>query len=83
LASSLEAARQPAGVHLELLDLLRQRLHLRLGKVHVGAILAAKDLAGGEGDDAADQHHHHDDLDQREAGLRGLLDGTERTSAHG
>ena len=72
VTSSSSELRQRAGVHLELLDLVGQRLHLRLGQVDLGAIAAAEDAAGGEGDDAADQHDDDDDLDQAEAGLRGF-----------
>src|SRR5690606_468748 len=37
-----QGGRQAAGVHLELLHLLRQGLHLRLGQVDLGAVAAAE-----------------------------------------
>lgn len=76
LDQGTQALRQGAGIHLVLLDLLGQRLQLRLGELDVGTILAAENLVGGEGNDAADQHDHDDDLDQREAGLRCLAGET-------
>src|SRR5690606_11694287 len=66
-----QRGRQRAGVHLELLHLLGQRLHLGFGQPHPRALAAAQDESGGEGGEAADQRHHEDDLDKREAALAG------------
>src|SRR5690606_11364681 len=48
-----QRARQRAGVHLELVDLLGQGLHLGLRQADLGAVAAAHDARGREGDDAA------------------------------
>src|SRR6476620_7494775 len=70
LHECVERGRQRAGVLFVLLHFLGDGLHLRLGEVDLGAVAAAEDARGREGDDAADEHDDQDDFDEAETGLR-------------
>src|SRR5690606_16047583 len=64
----LQRLRHRAVVELVVLDLLRHRLHLRLGQVPLGAVGAAEDAVGDDAADDGDDRHHDQDFHQREAG---------------